>query len=91
MPEPTEVTTGQMATWLNVHEDTEDALLLADSGGECDLFTIRGREVDTARGSCPSWVKISVLGFNSRHCDGSSNAGLLGFRTTMATSVGALL
>lgn len=51
MPEPTEVTTGRVATWLNVHEGTEDALLLADSDGECGLLTIRGCEVDIAPGS----------------------------------------
>lgn len=53
MPEPTEVTTGQVATWLNVHEGAEDALLLADSDGECGLFTIREREEDTAPGELP--------------------------------------
>lgn len=53
MPEPTEVTTGQVATWLNVHEGTEDALLLADSDGECGLFTIRGHEADIAPGELP--------------------------------------
>lgn len=53
MPEPTEVTTGQVATRLNSHEGTEDALLLADSDGECGLFTIRGREADTAPGELP--------------------------------------
>lgn len=53
MPEPTEVTTGQVATWLNVHEGTEDALLLADSDGECALLTIRGCEEDIAPGELP--------------------------------------
>lgn len=63
MPEPTEVTTGQVATWLNVHEGTEDALSLADSEGECDLFTIRGREVETALGELPLLGQDFCAGF----------------------------